>query len=89
MRIHARRGVLLASGGFDHNQRDALDSTCPRAARPTTPSVRAENTGDGILAGQGLGAALDFMDDAWWMPSVEHPIGATIPLVSERSIPGR
>ena len=29
------------------------------------------------------------MDDAWWMPSVEHPAGATIPLVSERAIPGQ
>lgn len=27
------------------------------------------------------------MDDAWWMPSVHHPSGATIPLVSERCIP--
>jgi 3-oxosteroid 1-dehydrogenase len=29
------------------------------------------------------------MDDAWWMPSVEHPSGASIPLVSERAIPGQ
>jgi 3-oxosteroid 1-dehydrogenase len=27
------------------------------------------------------------MDDAWWMPSVRHPAGAVIPLVSERCIP--
>jgi 3-oxosteroid 1-dehydrogenase len=27
------------------------------------------------------------MDDAWWMPSVRHPSGASIPLVSERAIP--
>ncbi len=27
------------------------------------------------------------MDDAWWMPSVRHPAGAVIPLVSERAIP--
>jgi 3-oxosteroid 1-dehydrogenase len=46
-----------------------------------------ENTGDGIRAGEALGAGLDFMDDAWWMPAVRHPAGATIPLVSERAIP--
>jgi 3-oxosteroid 1-dehydrogenase len=27
------------------------------------------------------------MDDAWWMPSIRHPSGAVIPLVSERAIP--
>jgi len=46
-----------------------------------------ENTGDGITLGEKLGAALDFMDDAWWMPAVRHPLGAVIPLVSERAIP--
>ncbi|MCY0610756.1 FAD-binding protein, partial [Klebsiella pneumoniae] len=45
------------------------------------------NTGDGILAAEKLGAALDLMDDAWW--------GPTVPLVgkpwfapSERNSPG-
>lgn len=28
------------------------------------------NTGDGILAAEKLGAALDLMDDAWWGPTV-------------------
>ena len=28
------------------------------------------NTGDGILAGEKLGAALDIMEDAWWGPTV-------------------
>ncbi|QIX25613.1 FAD-dependent oxidoreductase [Nocardioides sp. JQ2195] len=86
-RIGARRGVLLASGGFDHNPQ-LRDQYLPEGGKENHSLGARENTGDGILAGQGLGAAVDLMDDAWWMPSVEHPAGATIPLVSERAIPG-
>jgi len=42
--------------------------------QPTSWSVGAkENTGDGILAGQRAGAALDLMDDAWWGPAIPLP----------------
>ena len=88
VRIGARRGVLLASGGFEHNWAMREDYL-PESAWPNHSLGARENTGDGIMAGQRLGAAVDFMDDAWWMPSVEHPGGATIPLVSERAIPGQ
>ncbi|MFE9856183.1 FAD-binding protein [Streptomyces sp. NPDC005780] len=86
VRVGARRGVLLATGGFDHNQ-EMRKKYLPEGSRDDHSAGVAENVGDGILAGQALGAALDFMDDAWWMPSVHHPAGATIPLVSERCIP--
>lgn len=86
VRIGARHGVLLATGGFDHN-REMREKYLPEGGRDNHSAGAVENVGDGILAGQALGAALDFMDDAWWMPSVHHPSGATIPLVSERCIP--
>ncbi|GCE36466.1 3-oxosteroid 1-dehydrogenase [Rhodococcus wratislaviensis] len=86
VRIGARRGVLLATGGFDHNQ-DMRAEYLPRHGVPDVSAGARENTGDGIVAGQKLGAAVDLMDDAWWMPSVLHPMGAVIPLVSERCIP--
>lgn len=88
VRIRARRGVLLASGGFDHNSQMRA-THLPEGGQDDHSLGAVENVGDGIVAGQQLGAALDFMDDAWWMPSVEHPSGATIPLVSERAIPGQ
>ena len=86
-RIRARKGVLLASGGFDHNQQ-MRDTWLPDGGRADHSLGARENVGDGITAGVGLGAAVDLMDDAWWMPSVTHPSGASIPLVSERCIPG-
>ncbi|HEY9332541.1 MAG TPA: FAD-binding protein [Streptomyces sp.] len=86
VRVGARHGVLLATGGFDHN-REMREKYLPEGGRDNHSAGAVENVGDGILAGEALGAALDFMDDAWWMPSVHHPSGATIPLVSERCIP--
>jgi 3-oxosteroid 1-dehydrogenase len=88
VRIHGRKGVLLAAGGFDHN-RAMRDRYLPPGARPDHSLGAVENTGDAITAGQAVGGAVDLMDDAWWMPSVTHPAGATIPLVSERAIPGQ
>lgn len=86
-RIRARKGVLIASGGFEHNQ-EMRDQWLPEGGREDLSLGARENVGDGITAGIGLGAAVDLMDDAWWMPSVTHPSGASIPLVSERCIPG-
>ncbi|MBL3808227.1 FAD-binding protein [Streptomyces sp. BRB081] len=86
VRVGARHGVLLATGGFDHNPR-MREKYLPEGGRDDHSAGAVENVGDGILAGQALGAALGFMDDAWWMPSVHHPAGATVPLVSERCIP--
>lgn len=87
-RLRGHRGVLIATGGFDHNT-EMRQAYLPEGGRANHSLGAVENTGDGIAAGQRLGAAVDFMDDAWWMPSVEHPSGATIPLVSERAIPGQ
>ncbi|MEV5829566.1 FAD-binding protein [Spirillospora sp. NPDC052242] len=86
LRLRGRRGVLLATGGFDHNQK-MRDAYLPEGGREDFAMGARENTGDGIRLGERLGAALDFMDDAWWMPAVRHPAGAVIPLVSERAIP--
>src|SRR5688572_18423427 len=84
--IHARKGVLLASGGFEHN--DEMRKKYQRAPIGTEWTVGAvANTGDGILAGLELGAASDLMDDAWWGPS--FPLtGGPYFCLGERSLPG-
>lgn len=82
--ISARRGVLLASGGFEQN---------PEMRRQyqqigTEWTVGAVgNTGDGIEAGQRLGAALDLMDEAWWGPSLPLT-GRAYFCLAERNLPG-
>ncbi|WP_226437335.1 MULTISPECIES: 3-oxosteroid 1-dehydrogenase [Rhodococcus] len=84
--IRATRGVVLASGGFEHNA--AMRAQYQRQPIGTEWTVGAEaNTGDGILAGQNAGAAVDFMDDAWWGPSFPLTGGPWFAL-SERSLPG-
>ena len=86
LRIKANKGVVLACGGFDHDQQ-MREQYLPEGGQEDVSSGARTNTGDGIKAGLGLAAAVELMDDAWWMPSVRHPSGASIPLVSERAIP--
>ena len=59
-----------------------------RAPITTEWTVGAEaNTGDGILAAEKLGAALDIMEDAWWGPTVPLADAPWFAL-SERNSPG-
>jgi 3-oxosteroid 1-dehydrogenase len=84
--IRARHGVVLASGGFEHNA--AMRQQYQRAPIGSDWTVGAKaNTGDGILAGERLGAALDLMDDAWWGPSIPLTGGPWFCL-AERTLPG-
>jgi 3-oxosteroid 1-dehydrogenase len=86
--IRARRGVIVASGGFEHSQKLRAQylpnptSTRWSAANPT-------NTGDMLVAGQAVGAATSLMDEAWWGPTLtvkgEDRARA---LFTERSMPG-
>lgn len=86
IRIRARQGVLLATGGFEHNQA-MRKRYLPEGGRDNFSAASIDNTGDGIVAGEKVGAAVDLMDDAWWMPSFQRPGGINQVLVSERSIP--
>jgi 3-oxosteroid 1-dehydrogenase len=87
MLIRARHGVIVATGGFDHN-REMRAKYQPEIVDDWSSGSRA-NLGDGILAGQEIGAALDLMDDAWWMPSVRFGDGTLFSLVAERQFPGQ
>ncbi|WP_084598869.1 3-oxosteroid 1-dehydrogenase [Actinoplanes subtropicus] len=82
--FRARRGVLLASGGFEHNE--AMRRKYQDIGTEWTVGA-AGNTGDGIEAGAQLGAALDLMDEAWWGPSIPLTGGPYFCL-AERNQPG-
>lgn len=86
--VTARRGVILAAGGFDHRmdwrwkfQSESLGEHA---------SLGAEgNTGDAIRIAQELGAATDLMDQAWWFPAFAALPGADpLVMLAERSLPG-
>ncbi|MET7451262.1 3-oxosteroid 1-dehydrogenase [Streptomyces sp. NPDC005574] len=84
--VRARRGVVVGSGGFEHNA--AMRAQYQRQPIGTDWTVGAkENTGDGIRAGQRLGAALALMDDAWWGPAIPLP-GDPYFCLAERTLPG-
>lgn len=84
--FHAKSGVIIASGGFEHNAE--MRAHYQRAPIGTEWTVGAKaNTGDGIRAGQELGAAVDLMDDAWWGPSIPLTGGPWF-CIAERTLPG-
>jgi len=84
--VRAGRGVLIAAGGFERNdEMRRRYQRQPTSTEWTTGS--AGNTGDGIVAGEAAGAALDLMDDAWWGPTIPLSGGPYFCL-AERSLPG-
>lgn len=62
LRLRARRGVLLASGGFERNTE--MKRHFLRGPSPYTLGVET-NTGDGIHMGMALGADLRNMNEVW------------------------
>jgi 3-oxosteroid 1-dehydrogenase len=84
--VKARRGVVLATGGFERNE--AMRKQYQRDPIGTEWTVGAAgNTGDGHEAGQRIGAGLALMEDAWWGPSIPAPGGPYFCL-AERNLPG-
>ncbi|HTQ16235.1 FAD-binding protein [Mycobacterium sp.] len=71
--IRTRRGVLLASGGFEGNAELRRKYGVPGQTRDTMgPSG---NRGQAHQAAIAIGADIDLMDQAWWSPGLTHPDG--------------
>jgi len=86
--IKAQRGVILACGGFEHN--DAMrDEYLPKPSSSKYSAGCGTNTGDGIQAAITLGAKVDKMNHGWWVTSWNVP-GEKRPRLSviEKSLPG-
>jgi 3-oxosteroid 1-dehydrogenase len=87
VRISARRGVLLATGGFSQNaELRRRYQQAPTGSEWTASAPGA--TGDGITLGQQLGAAVDFMGSAWWSPTLALPEGPRLALIAGKAYPG-
>ncbi len=88
LRYRARRGVVLACGGFESNpqMREQYLAKPTKVEWTAAPPI---NHGDGIRAGQALGARLKHMDLVWGSPTVNKPGAAQqITLFVERGMPG-
>ncbi len=66
-RVRARRGVVIATGGFEWNE--SLVKAFLRGPL-TGPVSVPENEGDGLLMAIEAGAQLGNMQNAWWQQSV-------------------
>jgi 3-oxosteroid 1-dehydrogenase len=85
--ITARKGVLLATGGFARNA-ELRQQYQPGPTGSAWSAAAPGATGDGIVMGQQVGAALDFMDCAWWSPTYTLPDGRTLALIAGKAYPG-
>jgi len=67
--VRARRGVLLAAGGFAHNpeMRGEFGGDQPNQARWSM--ANPGDTGEAMRTAMRLGARTDLMDEAWWLPA--------------------
>jgi 3-oxosteroid 1-dehydrogenase len=88
LRIQARKGVVLAAGGFEHNQ-EMREKYLPKPTNSSWSAGTRDNTGDAILEGMRLGAKMHRLDEAWWCNTISVP-GEEIPRLSimEKSYPG-
>lgn len=80
-------GVLLASGGFEHNPEMRKAHQHPVVGHDAWTLGVAGNTGDGIAAGIAAGAATDLLEDCWWAPGFLRPDGNPSFLLWERAAP--
>src|ERR1700758_1583375 len=86
-RIGARLGVILASGGFDHDlawRKEQL-AVVDQDWSFGNPAAM----GDGIRAGQKVGAGTDLLDEAWWFPAIQWPDGRMQFMLNERMMPAQ
>jgi 3-oxosteroid 1-dehydrogenase len=67
--VRARKGVLIAAGGFAHNRemRQRHGGDQPNEGRWTMSNPG--DTGEAIATAMALGAQTALMDEAWWLPS--------------------
>ncbi|MEU9860666.1 FAD-dependent oxidoreductase [Streptomyces sp. NPDC047971] len=85
--VRANGGVVLASGGFSHDQR-LREKHLPSPTSTEWSSAADGQTGDALEPAIALGAATDLMDRVWGAPSVVPPEGKPFFLVADRGIPG-
>jgi 3-oxosteroid 1-dehydrogenase len=77
VRVRARSGVLIASGGFARNP-EMRAKYGPAPASTDWTVSNAGDTGEIQLEAMRLGAGVDLMDNAWWLPILLTPDGQPV-----------
>lgn len=87
-RIGCRRAVVLATGGFEHDQ--ALrEQYLPQPTQAAWSTTHKANTGTAVTLARRHGARLRRMEGAWWVPTFRVPgIAHPYPSIMEKSYPG-
>ena len=88
MNIQARKGVLLAAGGFARNA-DMRRRYCGDQPNEGKWSIaNAGDTGEVLQTAMSLGAQTDLLDEAWWYPMVFLADPSAASLGTGRQRPG-
>ncbi len=88
LNIQARKGVLLAAGGFARNadMRRRYSGDQPNEGKWSI--ANAGDTGEVLQTAMSLGAQTDLLDEAWWYPMVFLADPSAASLGSGRQRPG-
>lgn len=70
LNIQARKGVLLAAGGFSRNAEMRRQYSGNQPNEGKWSIANAGDTGEVLQTAMRLGAQTDLLDEAWWLPSI-------------------
>jgi len=86
--VRARRAVVLAAGGFEHNQQ-MREQYLPQPTEARWSAAAGTNTGDAHRAAMAIGAATRLMNGGWWCSSITAPDDPVPRLaIMDKSYPG-
>ncbi|WP_255060254.1 FAD-binding protein [Mycolicibacterium arenosum] len=86
--VRARRGVLLAAGGFGHNADMRREYSADQPNEAKWSIANAGDTGEVLQTAMRLGAKTDLLDEAWWLPMVFIADPGAASIGSGRQRPG-
>ncbi|KAA9159585.1 FAD-binding protein [Amycolatopsis acidicola] len=73
--IQARKGVLLAAGGFAHNEKMRREHGGEQRTTGEWSMSNPGDTGEVLATAMALGARTDLLDEAWWLPNPSSYFG--------------
>ena len=86
LNIQARKGVLLAAGGFAHNAEMRRRYSGDQPNEGQWSIANPGDTGEVLQTAMRLGAKTDLLDEAWWLPStgLAGGVGGSIGVARQR-----